>query len=350
MDSGYNEVRTKSAGEVEEIVKDAFYNEDDECGYNAVREFLTNGNCVGSSDEFHNLSVNFSRRDDYITACRILEKGLSKYPFSTDLLADYLQIGLFCNKVEECQKFFDVLFSIPKMRWTWRGFSFSIDYLQIITDELVDKNAILKNKELMLSIADEYEKYYPYDEDAFLARSEIFNYFNDKEQEIKCLQLAVNKGIKSPKCNLRLADFYFSKGDYKKALEYIDRNKVEGIDVQDRINVGYMYYLSGLCQTALLQLSRDFTNRNAVMKIYQDFYIADETSDNITSYAKNIDRQIFVLETKTGIKYQSAIDTLFNIGETMGGEDDNINLIAKSKRKLPKVGIGMKKRKDNKLT
>lgn len=349
MDNVYNESRIKSAGETEEIVKDALYNQDDECAYNAVREFLGNDNCFGSPDEFHNLSVNFSRRDDYITACKILEKGLSKYPFSTDLLADYLQIGLFCNKVEECKNFFDILFSIPKMRWTWRGFSFSIDYLQIITDELVDENEILKNKEIMLNIADEYEKYYPYDEDVFLARSEIFNYFNDKEQEIKCLQLAVNKGIKSPKCNLRLADFYFSKGDYKKALEYIDRNKVEGIDVQDRINVGYMYYLSGLCRTALLQLNRDFTNHNAVIMIYQDFYIADETSDNITSYAKNIDRQTFILETKTGIKYQSAIDALFNIGDVMDGGDDNVNLTAKSKKKFPKVGIGKKKCKNDNL-
>ena len=258
-------------------------------------------------------------------------------------MADYLQIGLFCNKVDKCKKIFEILFDIPKIKWTWRGFSFSIDYLQIITEELADEKEILEKKEMMLSIADEYAKYYPYDEDVFLARSEIFNYFNDKKQEIECLQSAIDKGIRSPKCNLRLADFYFSKGEYKKALEYIERNKVEGIDVQDRINVGYMYYLSGLCRTALLQLNKDFSNRREVMKIYQDFYIAEEISDKVTSYGKNIDRQTYMLEIKTGIKYKDGSGMLFYQENVIDGEDDNNDVsILKKIQKFSKLKIGKK--------
>ena len=322
MENIKNEVRNKSAGEVEEIVKEAFYNEDEDRGYEEVNQFLSLPTCSGSPNEFHNLSVNFSKKDDYITACKILERGLEKYPYSTDLLADFLQIGLFCNKEEECKKYYSVLFSIPKTKWTWRAFSFSIDYLQIITDGLMEEESIIANKSAMLNIAEEYAKYYPYEEDVFLARSEVFSYFNEKDKEIECLRVAASRGRKSPKCNLRLADFYFSQGEYEKALEYIARNKTEGIDIQDRINVGYMYYLSGLCRTALLQINKNFSDRNAVMQIYQDFYIAEETSDNVTSYAKTIERQVFILETKTGIKYDDAIEMLFTVDETSDSPDD----------------------------
>lgn len=347
MENSFNEQRKKSAGEVEEIIKDALYNDDDEYAYEEINLFLNNEESSGSPDEFHNLSVNFSKRDDYSTACAILIKGLNRYPYSTDLLADFLQIGLFCNKEVECQKYFDVLFSIPKVKWTWRGFSFSIDYLQLITEGLLDEKEISANKAAMLSIADEYAIFFPYDEDTYLARSEIYRYFNDKDKEIECLQAAVCKGIRSPKCNLRLADFYFAQGNYEKALTYIERNKVEGIDVQDRINVGYMYYLSGLCQTAQLQLQKDFSNRKLIKNIYQDFYIAEETSDNITAFAKNIERQIFVLETKTGIKYEDAINASFTLDysvEESSDEDSEAPTVKNRKVRFPKLNFSIKKR------
>ena len=324
MENPQNEYFNKSAGEIEEIVKESFFTEDEERAYEAINQFLSSSDCSGSPDEFHNLSVNFSKKDDYITACRIIEMGLKNYPYSTDLLADYLQIGLYCNKELECKEYYDTLFSIPKTKWTWRGFSFSIDYLRIITERLRDEQSILENKEKMLCIADEYAKYYPYEEDVYLSRSGIFSYFNEKEKEIDCLIAATNKGRKTPKCNLKLADFYFSQGDYKKALEYIERNKIDGIDVQDRINVGYMYYLSGLCRTAILQMSKDFHNYEAVMQIYQDFHIAEEIAMNYTLYAKNIERQTCVLGTLTGINYDDAVERSFALdnGEVDIEDDD----------------------------
>lgn len=344
------ELRNKSAGEVEGIVKAAFFNDDEESGYIEVNRFLNFRDVTGSPDEFHNLSVNFSRKDDYITACKILEKGLEKYPYSTDLLADFLQIGLYCNKEKECQKYYEILLSIPKVKWTWRGFSFSIDYLQLITEDLRDEIAILENQKVMLSIADEYAKYFPYEEDVYLARSEIYKYFNNQDKEIECLQAAINKGIKSPKCGLRLADFYFSQGNYEKALEYIERNKVEGIDVQNKINVGYMYYLAGLCRAAILQIKKDFSNRLSVMSIYQDFYIAEETLDNITNYAKNIERQVLILETKTGIKYDDAINIQFGKEDTATDDASFIEPESNPKKKInfSKVSIKIPKKEKKK--
>lgn len=343
------EARTKSAGEVENIVKEAFFNDDEESGYAAVNQFIDSKDVTGSPDEFHNLSVNFSRKDDYETACKILEKGLGKYSYSVDLLADFLQIGLYCNKEKECQKYYEIMLSIPKVKWTWRGFSFSIDYLQLITEDIRDEKTILENKKIMLSIVDEYEKYFPYEEDVYLARSEIFKYFNNQEKEIECLQAAIDAKIKSPKCGLRLADFYFSQGRYSKALEYIEQNKIDGIDVQNKINVGYMYYLAGLCKAAILQKERDFSNYSAIMDIYQDFYIAEETSDNISSYGKNIERQIFILETKTGIKYDDAINVQFGNEDSTTDDESNIIEDPKVVSKKKSLFLNLVKRKRKKV-
>lgn len=343
----YIEMRDKSAGEVEEIVKEALYEEDEERVYAEINQFLSINEVTGSPDEFHNLSVNFSRKDDYMTACKVLVKGLGKYPYSTDLLADFLQIGLYCNKEEECQYYYSVLLSIPKEKWTWRGFSFSIDYLQLITEKYHDEKKIEENFRIMLKIADEYADYFPYEEDVYLTKADIYKHFNQQKKEIECLKMAVDKKIKSSKCGLRLADFYFSKGDFRTALEYIERSKVESIDAQNKINVGYMYYLAGLCKTAILQMEKDFYNQSAVMSIYQDFYIAEETAENVASYAKNIRRQILILETKTGIKYDDAVNAQFNAedGSTDNGITDSEPLAKTYKVGFPKMSLVMNKKK-----
>ena len=52
------------------------------------------------------------------------------------MLADYLQNGLNCDRGKLCEEYFDRLMKIPMMRWTWRGFSFGIDYMKSLADNI----------------------------------------------------------------------------------------------------------------------------------------------------------------------------------------------------------------------
>lgn len=299
--------RMISIGEAEKLVKEYIYEENEENLYELVQEVLSQEKVIGSIDDFHNFAINFSRKDDYETACNILDKGLVQFPKAVDLLADYLQNGVNCNRFKRCEECFNILLKIPMMRWTWRGFSFSIDYMQTLADNIEDEKELITWKQKMLDMADNYYKFYAYSEDTFLAKADIFQYFNDREKEIDTLNTALKQIKSCPKCALRLADIYFEKGEYDNALEYIERCKYGSIQTQEKINEGYMYYLSGLCKAARIHQLSSYENEELVEDIYRDFSIAEKLKMNFTSYKKVMERQIHILESKSGIFYDSII-------------------------------------------
>ncbi len=298
--------RLISIGEAEKLAKDFIEEDDDKSLYELVENILSQETIIGSVDEFHNFAVDFSRKDDYDTACKILDKGLESFPKSVDLLADYLQYGINCGRFVLCDTYFHILEKIPMVRWTWRGFSFSIDYLQFLADGTDNEVELNEWKQKMIELANKYLEYMPYNEDAFLTKANVFKYFNDTNQEIIVLETAL-KNIKScPKCALRLADIFFNRGEYKKSLEYIDVCRYSATQTQEKINQAYMYYLSGLCKSATVHQEKMYDNKDLIIDIYQDFCIADKLHLGVSSYKKVMERQINILETKTKISYDES--------------------------------------------
>ncbi len=86
----------------------------------------------GDADDWHNFAVDIARVDLYDLACDILDCGLEIYPKNIDLLADYLQYGTSCERIEKCKAYYKILSKIPKIRWSWRGYCFSISYLKYL--------------------------------------------------------------------------------------------------------------------------------------------------------------------------------------------------------------------------
>lgn len=299
--------RVLSIGEAERLTKEYLMEDNEEAVYQLVQQVFSQEKVTGSIDDFHNFAINFSRRDDYETACNILDKGLEQFPKAVDLLADYLQNGVNCNRLEMCNKCYNTLMKIPMMRWTWRGFSFSVDYMQYMADNVESEEELLSWKSRMLSLVQNYYKFFPYNEDVFLVKANIYKYFNEKNKEIEVLEEGLRQVKSCPKCALRLADTYFDRGEYSKSLQYIERCKVAAVQTQEKINQGYMYYLSGLCKAAEMHQISEYTNQEKTEDIYKDFSLAEKLKMNFSAYKKVIERQIYILETKTGISYDSVI-------------------------------------------
>lgn len=300
--------RLITIGEAGRMVKEYLSEENDEALYDLMQKILSQEKVVGSVDDFHNLSIDFSRRDDYETACNILDKGLEQFPNAVDLLADYLQNGLNCSKAKLCEKYFERLMKIPMMRWTWRGFSFSIDYMKNLADNIEPEKALIDWKNKMLYLADDYYRYFSYSEDPFLVKADIYRYFNDKEEEIKILKEALQKIKSCPRCSLRLADMFFERGEYKEALKYIEKCKYEAVQTQEKINQGYLYYLSGLCKAAGVHQSLSYNDVELIKDIYTDFDIAEKLKMSFASYKKVMERQIYILESKSHIAFDSVVN------------------------------------------
>ena len=94
-----------------------------------VSDFCNQTEVYGTENEFHNLAVHLAKSNLEDLACRVLERGLKMHK-NVNLLADYLQYGLRCGYRDKCKEYYGILNRIPKRIWTWRGFSFSIEYLQ----------------------------------------------------------------------------------------------------------------------------------------------------------------------------------------------------------------------------
>ena len=298
--------RLFSADEIEKQAKD-IYDDTDELK-SLVEEFLNQDSIIGSPSGFHNLAISCSKNDDDENACIILEKGLELYPNNVDLLADYIQYGVNCNRNEECSYYFSKLKSIPKSKWTWRGFSFSIDYLIRCADDIIEENELIEYKKNMLSLADKYIEIFPKNEDAYISKSEIFSYFNDTNEEINILLYAIKNIRPCVKTALRYADMLFEAGDYKKAMEIIDRHIISLQTSQLKVSLSYVYYLSGLCKISLLE--GEYSNKNGeIDDIYKDFYIARENGIGNT-YNLVMEKQIRILEIKSGKKYEEIVADL----------------------------------------
>lgn len=294
--------RIMSIGEAEKKARELLDEENIDALFELAYELLVQETIYGSENDFHNFSLNYSRLDAYDLACEILEKGLLQYPRSVDLLADYLQTGINCNKIEKCKEYYNTLFQIPKTRWTWRGFSFSIDYLMFLSNSF-NENELSDMKEEMLSLANEYHHYFPSNEDPYICMADIYDYFNDKESEKIVLKKAIEKITVCPKCSLRLSDLLFDEGVYDEALDVLNNCLYQSIQTQDSVNHGYLYYLSGLCKTVLLLKKSAFQDKNAVIDIYHDFTIAQKAGLQHASYLRVMRRQIDILEIRSGIDY-----------------------------------------------
>lgn len=304
----YNEedeiLYTLSAGEAETIAKE---NSDDADALKGLAvSFLQQSKMSGSPKDFHNLSVNYSRKDDYINACRILERGLELYPNDVDLLADFLRSGINCDMYPKLENVYRRLQNISKMRWTWRGFSFSIDYLLFCAGNICDDNGLTEIKYKALELVKEYERYYPDSEDIFICKYDIYMFFNQIENAEKSLKEAMQKSKVHDRCALRYADIMFDKGEYEKAYEAIKMCLRSAAKSQNTVNLSYVYMLSGLCKISIYY-DELREHKDIIRDIYRDFRIARDDLDN-PSYDVIMEKQIRILEIKSGVYYDDIIE------------------------------------------
>ena len=246
----------------------------------------------GEEEDFHNLSVTFARADQYIFACRILEKGLTLYEYSVDLLADYLCYGMKCGKYAECEDVYKKLLKI-KSNWNWRAYQFSIDYLIECR-----KSRPRMKTEPIKELVEEFVQNIPDKEESYLSKAEYLQTFEPTAKEesfVSVLSFATSGKCpvqRTPKCDLTLADYYYNtKKDLDAARKLINRCKRNSVEVQLSVNRNYVFLLSALCgissfydartqkenddpQTMNEVIEEDTPEWNNVMEIYRDFHIA----------------------------------------------------------------------------
>lgn len=281
--------------------------------YELMDSFLSQEDQSGNPDDFHNFAVELARRDEYVLACRVLDCGLALFPKNVDLLADYLQYGVSCNKLDECKKIYKTLVKIPRRRWTWRGFAFLVDYLQFLVERSDSDKEIDAREEEMLSVVADFRKQFPYSEEAYRTEANVYRLLNMPDKESEVLKSALESVRVAPKCALRYADVLFERGLYEEAANAIQRGIGDATQTQSSVNEGYIYYLSALCKIAIAQKnSIDLKiDEETVKGIFSDFNIALSKFQNTrNSYTEVIRTKTNTIINKTGIEVDSSFDLL----------------------------------------
>lgn len=264
---------------------------------------------IGDSDDYHNLAVVCAKQDDFDAACRFLDVGLTKYPYCVDLLADYLNYGMKCDRKEICNDVYSKLI-LKKDDWNWRAYRFAIDYLISLTDIDCDN----RDSEIS-SLITEFQNKLPDDEDAYLIQAEFLSKKSEKygssgEPTFVSILTYVTSDKspvrRTPKCDLRLADYYYNNGlDIERAIQLLERCKKNSVEVQPSVNRSYVYLLSALCR--MTQYYNNIPSDNMeeiemlVMDVYKNYHIA--ALNRIDTRIYNCRNLIESFVRETGIPY-----------------------------------------------
>ena len=276
--------------------------------YYLAKKFLEQNIFIGEVSDFHNLAVEYSRQNAEDFACDIIEKGLEIYKDSINLLADYLEYGSKCNRFDRCEQIYKQLDSIPKERWNWRAFQFSINYLQVKMEYNQSENQHEKLEQLVLL----FRKHLPKEEQSYFAESEFYRLNGldlDNEKSKKILKEAVESPtMLSPKCALRLADIYLEEGNLDEAAKLLNKSVNESIDIQSNTNRAYLFVRSALCK--MTQFYKNRTTNDVehgsseeflVLEAYEDFSKAKTHSPNDRIF-NGVEKLMDELEITSGVK------------------------------------------------
>lgn len=264
----------------------------------------------GTESDFHNLTVTCARQDDYDTACRFLEKGLIQYPHSVDLLSDYLSYGMNCGRSDQCQTIYARLLE-QRNAWNWRAYHFSISYLM--------KVATICPKDI-LELIEEFQAKIPTREESYLDEADLLDIFSGHVESSRTFLSVLEHATsdvcpiqRTPKCDLRLADYYYDVGkDLMKAGQLLERCKRNSIEPQLSVNRNYVYLLSALCKMSQYYDtigsgksrkvgSQENDKEDLVLDVYEDYHIAALNCSD--SRVKGCKKLIETFVRETGVPY-----------------------------------------------
>ena len=288
----------------------------DEKEYERVREIWeeveADPTIIGDADDYHNFAVVLSRDDDYLTAYQIVVRGLMQFPYNTDLLADAIYYGSNCKKYKECDEHVKVLLGRPRSSWTWRSFTFLIDYFKNSWDWEHDPKTVEDGLKIALGVAKEYQKYCPSEERSYLAEYDVRQRLagaamdkNDEEEvnkqreaALELLKNTINSGKYSAvQCSLRYADAMFERQEFNEVINICNKALQFGEQTASA-RLGYFMYLSALSREILLYQKGDLHNIEEIYQIYNEYLAA--LTDTGDSYRRNISKRVRILSARSG--------------------------------------------------
>lgn len=237
--------------------------DDDDDNDDTEEDYEENGM---DADDYHNKAVEHACHGKYKRATEICLDGLMHFPLNVDLLSDTIKYSAEAGDLEVAAKHYAILKkTVPVQCWNWRAFTFAFDYL--LEDDPI------ANEEECRIIVENYKKYIPYEEKAYMAESELEMSLGNSEHSMKILEEAIASRENASQCALRLADMQLDRGLYEKVIATANYGIAASAETQPSINVPYLYYIRTLAKDHILHKKE--CNNEAVEKREVDALTAE---------------------------------------------------------------------------
>ena len=240
------------------------------------------------ADDYHNRAVDYAREHRFAKAVQICEEGLFTYPDNVDLLADAVKYCAENGEKPRAQKHYEKLCAIiPRSRFNWRAFTFSLDYLMLDAEE---------NESECRSLLEDYAKALPFEEKRFVAASELETALGNHERSMEILLEAVNTLKNASQCSLRLADLQLERGEFEEAVRTADYGIIASAQVQPSINIPYLYLVRTLAADALLRQRKDGSDKDEIDALRETYKKLLDVFPVLRPYRRTIANRIKLLD------------------------------------------------------
>ncbi|MFQ7660935.1 MAG: hypothetical protein ACLRLS_10730 [Roseburia intestinalis] len=290
--------------------------------------YITNpeNRVLSEPDVYHNFIMDLFRVGDYDLALSVCDFALEMAPYSCDMLGNAIKACGDSSQFELGEKYLEKANQIPRERWSYRLFLYSVDFLKtklkaFILDDTVYERA--------MELVDDYIRVYPFDEHGYNQKAEMLLIVNHRDEAISTLKrfiMEVHPDEKDSKSSLICAqccvtllqilddsneyDFIIQICDkglcnttqeqpsaaigffvYRKALALDAKAHIEGFKVPDTIANALACYQAAYDLNQDRQFGRTIEQRYAVLRPYSKNYTplikrglyVDEKGINVTS-------------------------------------------------------------------
>ena len=264
---------------------------------------------TGSESEFHNLGATFARSGNTMLAAGVAKVGVEIYPLSTDLLADIIKYSSEIGDMKSSRRGMEMLTKVDRKFWTWRTFTFAIDYFKDSRYQCSSANEIEKNFEDAFELIREFKKYIPFEERAYVAEAEIYEILNEYQKKEDALLEGIRCVAVAPQCCMKLADYYLELGKYDLVVKYAQYAILAASQDQPSISLGYVYFIYALALDAI-----------RIKKIIDGDECDLLETDRIVTALKTADK-LFVSEGRKTVSYRQTIEAKLIAIRVRNGEN-----------------------------
>ncbi|MDR0929331.1 MAG: hypothetical protein LBM74_06400 [Oscillospiraceae bacterium] len=214
---------------------------------------------TGTFDDYHNLSVEFSRQSYTDYALLVAKTGVEKFPSNIDLISDCAKYATEVGETDVAKEMLEKLNEFDKSGLNWRAFTFYVDALNSgLVSIMVGKKEDAKVQaeaelQYTLSVVEQYEAAFPYEDKAYMAEFETYRRYGKTTEALDALKKGVNNCVMAPQCAGKLAERYLEMGDFDNAILAASKAIIGNATAQPGINTGAIFAFRGLARDAQIQ-------------------------------------------------------------------------------------------------